>query len=82
MSAEITGRRARRPAEIALLVAAIGFAVMVGVELLIYEKGILRALWVSAASAVVIYAIAFFALRAGGRTPAVSADPADPAAGG
>lgn len=66
MPQETTGRRIlRRPVDVALLLAAVGFVLMIGVELLIYEKGILRALWVSAASAVVIFAIVFFAVRAG-----------------
>lgn len=65
----------RPPAVMATRIAAAGFAIMMAVELAIYGKGLGRAVLVSAISAVVIFAIVFFAVRSRARSgPARSAD--------
>lgn len=65
----------RTPAVMATRLAAAGFAIMMAVELAIYGKGLGRAVLVSAISAVVIFAIVFFAVRSRARSgPADSAD--------
>ena len=68
-------RVTRTPAVMATRLAVAGFAIMMAVELAIYGKGLGRAVLVSAVSAVVIFAIVFFAVRSRARSgSATSAD--------
>jgi uncharacterized membrane protein len=58
-----TTDRAPLPARQPLLFAAIGFVVFMFLELVIYDKGIGRALWISAVAAIVFFAVGFFFAR-------------------
>lgn len=54
----------RNPTVLGAWFAAFGFVVFMVLELLVYEKGIGRALWISALAGLVLFGVGFWFARA------------------